>query len=204
MRPLLLVIAALALLAATPASAAESYDALVARLKSGDAKIDYTALRNAYAASPKYKPYGGDIDDPRQAMIAAFNKSDCAKAIAEGDKILAVSYVDITTHLVLGRCYEQTNSAAKAEFHRAVAHGLMDSIMASGDGKTTKTAFIVITVTEEYDVLRASRLTLKLQSLVQADGHSYDSMQVKTESGTDTTVYFQIDGPMTWLSKSLR
>jgi len=183
--------------------AAESYEALVARLKAGDVKVDYTALRDAYATSPHYQPESADFDKPRQDMIAAFNAKDCAKAIGEAAQVLVSSYIDIVTHLVSGRCYEDAGDAGKAEYHRAIARGLMESILSSGDGKSMKTAYVVVTVTEEYDAMRALHLRLKQQSLAQDNGHSYDAMQVTTGAGAAATVYFQIDRPMEWLSHAL-
>jgi hypothetical protein len=199
-----LLIAALAF-AAAPASAAENYEALLTRAKSGDPALDYRALRDAYAASAHYQPYGGDTDDARTTMIKAFNAQDCTTALPAADKVLDAIYIDITAHLVSGRCFEMAGDKAKADFHRAIAHGLMDSIVASGDGKTEKTAFLVVTINEEYDVLSALRWRLVGQALINDDGHAFDKMEVKSATSAETaTLYFQIDRPMAWLSHSLQ
>ena len=202
-KPIFAVLVALCM-AAVPAHASEPYEAMVARLKAGDVKIDYTALRDAYALSPRYQPETADFDQPHSAMLEALNVQDCTKALAAADKVLAATFIDIVTHLVSGRCFEKGGDPSKAEFHRTIARGLMSSIMASGDGTTPKTAYIVVTIAEEYDVLRASHLKLKTQSLVQDNGHSYDAMAVATDTGTPVTLYFQIDRPMQWLSRALQ
>ena len=194
---------ALLALAAAPAGAGENYEALVARAKGGDATLDYRALRDAYAQSPHYQPYGGDFDDARKAMISAFNAHDCANALGAADKVEAAIFIDITAHLVSRHCFDQAGDKAKADLHRAIAHGLMDSIIASGDGKTTKTAFLVVTINEEYDALSAFQLQLGTQTLVQDDGHTFDRMDAKTKSQQNVTLFFQIDRPMAWLSHSL-
>lgn len=198
---LLLVVAPFGLISA---SANESYEAMVARAKGGDVTIDFTALRDAYAASAHYQPEGGDYDQPRSAMIDAFNAKDCAKALAAADKVLDSIFIDISAHIVSGRCFEVGGDAPKAEFHRAIARGLVQSILASGDGKTPKTAYVVVAVSEEYDVLTALGLKLGVQSLVQDDGHSYDKMDATSVSGAPVTLFFQIDRPMEWLSHSLQ
>jgi len=198
------VLIVVAYLASTATTAVETYEALVARAKEGDAALDYRALREAYAQSAHYQPEGGDYDEPRTAMLDAFNAKECAKALIAADKVLNAIFIDIASHLVSGRCLEAAGDAAKAEFHRTIARGLMASILASGSGKTPKTAFVVVTIGEEYDVLTALRLKPALQSLVQADGHSYDKQDVKSATGEAATVYFQIDRPMEWLSRSLR
>ena len=48
----------LALLPGTARAAEPSYDDYVAQVRAGKIEIDYTAFRLAYAASPKYAPYG--------------------------------------------------------------------------------------------------------------------------------------------------
>ena len=197
-----LILAALSFAIAS-AGAAETYEALLARAKSGDPTLDYRALRDAYAASPHYQPYGGDTDDARTTMIKSFNAQDCATALPAADKVLDAIY--ITAHLVNGRCFEMAGDNPKADFHRAIAHGLMDSIVASGDGKTEKTAFLVVTINEEYDVLSALRWRLVGQALINDDGHAFDKMEVKSATSAETaTLYFQIDRPMAWLSHSLQ
>ena len=62
-RLIFLFLIAVSSLAAQPAAAADDYAAMVARVKGGDANVDYRALREAYAASAAYAPYGGDFDD---------------------------------------------------------------------------------------------------------------------------------------------
>lgn len=200
---LIVAIVVVCLSVAWRAEAADDYAAMVARVKGGDVAIDYRALRDAFAASPGYAPYGGDFDAPRDAMRKAFNAKDCAKAAASAEKVLDLLYIDIMAHLLSGRCHELAGDQAKADFHRKVARGLLDSIIASGDGKTPKTAFIVVRIDEEYDVLSALRLKLTTQSLDSADGHAFDRMEVTSASGQQSVVFFEIDRPMTWLSKSM-
>lgn len=189
--------------AAAPAVAADAYATMVARLKSGDPKVDYRALRDAYAASPAYQPYGGDYDEARNAMRRAFNIHDCTSVLSNAAKVLDAIYIDIASHLLSAACLDTSNAKAEADFHRGVARGLMNAILASGDGKTTKTAYVVVTISEEYDVLHTLELELGQQALASEGGHVYDRMETKTESGEARTIFFQIDRPMAWMSKSL-
>lgn len=199
--PVLLL--SLLLLTFAPAIAAEDYGAMVERLKKGDTTVDYRALREAYAASPKYQPYGGSFDDTRQAMRKAFAAKDCPNAIANGEKVLNEIYIDLLSHALIGRCYDNANNKPKADFHRAVGRGLVASVSASGDGKTPETAFIVVTIDEEYDLLSTRNLNLISQSLVHSGGHSFDRVEVQDNGGRGSTVFFQIDAPLRWLSSSL-
>lgn len=202
MTRLVLVLIAAVLLAG-PAAAAADYAAMVAKLKGGGVTVDYRALRDAYAESPGYSPYGGAFDEPRAEMRTAFNASDCTKALVHAQKVLDLLYIDVMSHLLSARCFENAKNQAKTDFHRKVARGLMDSIMASGDGKSPKTAFVVVRIDEEYDVLSTLRYRLTNQSLDSADGHVFDRIEAHGASGEKVTLYFQIDRPMAWMSRKM-
>ena len=80
----------------------------------------------------------------------------------------------------------ELGDTGKADFHRAVLNGLIDSILKSGDGKSPKTAWVVISVHEEYVVLQVLGFKPSQQSLLHQDDHSYDEMKVKNaQDGTD-------------------
>ncbi|MBI1213363.1 MAG: DUF4919 domain-containing protein [Alphaproteobacteria bacterium] len=198
-----LLIAAVMAGAAVPAFAADAYSTMVARIKSGDVGADFAALREAYAKSPKYQPYGGDYDDARLAMRKAFNIHDCKSVLSDAGKVLEAIYIDIASHLLSASCQETAGNEEKAGFHRAIARGLMDAILATGDGKTAKTAYSVVTISEEYDVLYMLGLNVETQALASEGGHVYDQIVAKSDKGDTQTLYFQIDRPMAWMSETL-
>lgn len=172
---------------------APSYEDLLAKLKAGDTKIDYTALRYAYAETDGYDGYSDGPDGAREGMIEAFNSRNCDKALTYAEAILGEIYIDIDAHFVSSRCYSEKFDIGKSGFHRAVAGGLESSILASGDGKTPKTAFVVVRISEEYQTLRVLNLRMGGQSLVRAEGHVFDLMQGTDDKGNKVSVYFQID-----------
>jgi hypothetical protein len=194
----------LALLYGAGAAHAGVYEDLLAKLKAGDVNIDYAALRYAWADTPDYDGYSDGPDGARDAMIAAFNGRDCDKALGQAHAVLEAIYVDIDAHTVAGACYGQRLDLGKSNFHRAVARGLEKSILDSGDGKSPKTAYIVVRINEEYQVLRTLTLRLGTQSLVNADGHAYDMMAAEDEHGKEVVVYFQIDRVLAGLERKFK
>lgn len=206
MRAALLSIAALLLVVGVwPATAEDArYEALLSKLKAGDTAIDYTALRYAYAESDGYDGYGSGPEDARRLMIEAFNGRNCTAALEQALRILEDVYIDIDAHYVAGRCYSETLNLGKSGYHRAVANGLEKSLLESGDGKTPKTAFVVVRLTEEYHVLGIKRLRMRTQSLVHADGHNYDLMQASDEAGNEVALYFQIDRILAGLDRRMK
>jgi hypothetical protein len=169
------------------------YDQLLAKLKGGDTKIDYKALRAAFTDTKGFGPLGGD---PRglSEMAGMIDDKKYKEAIKAAEAKLKTNYVDIDAHLVCAIAHRELKDTAKADFHKAVYLGLINSIMSGADGKSAKTAYHVIAITEENAVLRVLGLRKDGQSLVNDDGHKFDVIDV-TDPKTKVTseIYFNID-----------
>ncbi|MGB9408591.1 MAG: DUF4919 domain-containing protein [Terracidiphilus sp.] len=199
MRNILVVLGLLAVVALPPVVAAQGqpseYASLLASLKAGKTEIDYTRLRLSYMDSPEYKE-AKDTSKSEDAMTEALNKKNYPEALKNAEAVLASDYVNIDAHYVALVANREMGAADQAEFHRAVFRGLVNSIRDSGDGKSPETAWVVITVHEEYVILRILGFTPAGQSLLNKDGHSYDVMKVKNaKDGTEQTFYFNVDIP---------
>jgi hypothetical protein len=203
MRKILVVLGLLAVAAlppAVPASFAVSdqpseYATLLASLKAGKTDIDYTRLRLSYMDSPEYKA-AKDTSKPEKEMTDALNKKGYPAALKNAEAVLDSNYVNIDAHYVALVANKEMGAMDKAEFHRTVFRGLINSIRNSGDGKSLEKAWVVINVHEEYVILRVLGFRPGEQSLMHKDGHSYDVMKVKNaEDGTEQTFYFNVDIP---------
>jgi Domain of unknown function (DUF4919) len=181
--------------AAHPALSAD-YEDLVAQARQG--KIDHAALRLAYADSKSYDAYNSDLMSLHGPLQKAFAEGDCENAIRQGEAILEKNYVYIDAHMVLSACHRRLGQAAQADHHGTTARGLIQAITATGDGKTAETAFVVISVGEEYIILMTRGLKKVRQALVSKDGHSYDLMTVENRSGGTEQVYFNVDRVLRW------
>jgi hypothetical protein len=199
MRNVLVFFGLLALAALPPAVATQNqpseYAVLLASLKAGNTAIDYTRLRLSYMDSPEYKA-AKDTSKSEEAMADALNKKDYPAALKAAEAVLDSNYVNIDAHFVALVANQEMGATDKADFHRTVFRGLINSIRNSGDGKSLETAWVVITVHEEYVMLRVLGFRPSQQSLVNQKGHSYDVMKVKNaEDGTEQTFYFNVDIP---------
>jgi hypothetical protein len=180
-----------------------SYKDLLERVKKSDPKVDFTALRMVFTETDAYKPYDFERGD-RDAMRAALRKKDYAKALKQAEKCLQKNYLDIEAHSVAWRACKELKNQEKAKCHRYVRDGLLQSIQKSGDGKSPKTAFVVICTDEEYAVLDALGIKVSLQALIKDQGHNYDRTDgVSEKTGKDVTQFFNIDRPFKWLEESL-
>ena len=96
--------------------------------------------------------------------------------------------------MLIAVAYRESGNTEKFDFHKAVYLGLVNSILDSGDGKSAKTAYIVIDVAEEYALLRALGLDRGSQALRTEGGHKYDLLTVTDPKNNDKKeIWFNID-----------
>jgi hypothetical protein len=106
-----------------------------------------------------------------QANAAAKGK-DCATALEKVDEVLKVDYTAIEAHRMRGDCLK--GDAARIESR--IADGLMDSLKRGGNGKTENTAYPVMSLHEETDILSEKHIVLKTRDteVRGSNGRFYD------------------------------
>lgn len=177
----------------TKAPTSADYDALLAKLKGGDTSIDFGKLRMAFTATKMYS-YSGSDDDERNKMLKLLADKDYKKALKTAEKMLDDDYVNANAHYVAFISNKELKNNEKAEFHKAVLFGLLNSVKGSNDGFSAKSPFYVITIEEEYAVIRFLGYRFVSQSLQHLDGHTFDVFDVTdAKSGQKTKLYFNID-----------
>lgn len=162
------------------ATKGDSFTTLLNKLQSGDTSIDFKLLRTASLNSRSEA--AGEADLPsRQKTMAAFKAGKHNEVVVAGEQVLRTAYLDLETHLLVANAYKQTGNTSKFQFHQAVFLGLIQSILTGGDGRSAKTAYVVIGPYEEYAVMRALELSIPKQSFQRVvAGRSYDVL-----TGTD-------------------
>lgn len=189
--------------AAPAPSKASSYDEMVKKVQGGDLSVDFGDLRMKYAASPQYDPEEGS--DSAKDMYGKLNAKDYDGALKTANAVLAKQYVNIDAHMVASAAYEGLNDTAAAKFHHDVVVGLVRSILASGDGTSTATAYKVISVGEEYALMRVMGLMPSKQSYLHEGKSSYDQMTMVNRKDNSTVIrYFDITLSDEHMFKSLQ
>jgi hypothetical protein len=183
---------------------AARYKELVEKLRKGERDVDFTELRMSFTETEDFSPYGGD-KDARAAMFAALNAQKWDEALKQSAKVLEKNYADINAHFGAFIANTRKGDTAKADFHKFVALGLVNSVRGAGDGKSMEQAFVVISTDEEYALLNILGLRPGGQSLMQGGGHAYDMLEaVDPKTNQKHEFYFQIDIPFGWLGRSLK
>jgi len=149
-----------------------TYDELSTRAASGDKSVDFTALRAAYPFTQQWDAYGRTIAPLVEQANAAAKGKDCATALAKIDEVLKVDYTAIEAHRVRSDCLK--GDAGRVESR--IADGLMDSLNRSGNGKTENTAYPVMTLHEEKELLVEKHIVLKTRDteVRGSNGRFYD------------------------------
>jgi hypothetical protein len=185
-----------------PSPAGPTYEEMVAKLKQGDLSVDFTALRMKYAASPQYEPEEGS--DEVGGMYQALNKKDFQGALDIANSILEKQYVNIDAHMVASDAYAGLNNDAMAKLQHDIAAGLLRSILGSGNGASVETAYKVISIAEEYALMRAMGWRPQKQSYLHQGARSYDEMEMlDTKDNSTLTVYFDTTLSDQLMEKSL-
>ncbi len=172
------------------------YGDLLARVKEGELSVDFQRLRFSYMESPERRA-AKDVSQERAEMGRAIADRNFGRALELSEVVLKAAFIDIDGHLTACVANEELQQKWWSDYHKNVFGRLLDSILNWGDGQTAATAYKVISIQEEYAVLRVLGVTPVRQSLQRADGHSYDVFSVKDDrSGEDMQVFFNVDIPM--------
>jgi len=189
--------------AQTPDTTLPSYESLLAEVRAGNTDIDFGALRMAFTRTDAYDPYGSvAVKLRKKSMYQDMENEAYADARAGADTVLAQQFVDIDAHLIAMVAARKLDDSVGYAFHRAVALGLLSSIEASGRGLDPDSPFVIISVNEEYALMRMRGLEFTEQSLVQCASGFCDKMTANDEEGNVGTLYFDISIPMGTLGKA--
>jgi len=184
---------------ATKAAEKNKYDSLLEKVKKGDRNVDFTELRMAFFESSYYNPYSPMLT--YRPLYGALAQNNYPEAIKIAQSVFEKNFVEVNAHMVAHIAYRETGDTERAAFHRFMADGLLASIKSSNDGKTTDTAFQVISVSEEYGLMRSLELRPIKQSLIENKGHYFDALVVLDKTNQQHTVYFNVDKPFSWKNK---
>lgn len=173
------------------------YLALVdaAARKTEPEKTDWPALRDLYVKTSFYSPYGAqkiwsDLIDTHNAIAGK-------AGVAAYTSLQTQNYAHYRTHMHgISLCMEgKKPDYIDCDRSKQSFKGIIDSIIKSGDGRSTESAFKVIDVSEEYTILRSFfGLESMGQRLHRGNGHVYDVLRFKDpKTGKTGEMYFNID-----------
>lgn len=179
---------------AAPDDADTRYKTMMTAAKADPATADWRALRFAFADTHDFMDLTFSLTDTRKKMLAARRIGDFKEVLAQAEAIIAKDYVDGQAHLFAYIAMDALKQPDAAR-ERAVAVAIFKSIE-TGDGLTSVTAFTVVSVAEEYELMSARQRQVTRQSLQNINGHAYDVLETVGRNGDAVSYYFQIDKVM--------
>lgn len=160
-------------------------------------------LRLEYAKSKEFNPYSMEVAKILEKVQELHSKKDYDAAIQEAEKGLKIDRYNILMLVTLAAVHREKGELEKASQTRQQWISLVDSIIKDRDGMSFEQAYEVISVKEEYAVLRILGLTNLEQSLEEHQGSSFDVLTVESKkSGKKFKLYFNIDIPQKWMVES--
>ncbi|MGI4869620.1 MAG: DUF4919 domain-containing protein [Janthinobacterium lividum] len=188
----------------TAANSRYYHAALLKRFQEADTTLtrhDFQCLYYGQVFTKQYALYGGAGQND---FMALYNREEFAKAIPQGEKLLAAAPLDLKLLFKLLVCYHQLGDRAHARQYAQRYFPMLRTIMASGDGQSRETAYVVVAVPDEYQVLRELNLASGKQALV---GHT-DVLTVtplddngKPTGGKESQLYFDVTQSLAALSR---
>ena len=179
------------------------YAVLLDSIRSGESE-NFFGLRMAYTKTSEYSPYETSTGDSLKKAENLIDSAEMIAALKVLREIQNHNYVHIRSHLYTGYIYEQLGELVWSNYHYKIYEGLLQSIYVSGDGESPKTAYLVISTTEEYDFLHWFRLQILRQSLIEFENYRFDLLEVTDpETAEEYSIYFNIEIPIKQMSNSL-
>ena len=161
-----------------------------------DPKVaDWQALRFAFADKPGFMALNMSLNETRKKMLAARRSGDFQTLLAQANAIIEKDYVDGQAHMLAAAAMSALQQPDAAAREQSIAVAIFKSIQ-TGDGLTPATAFTVISVSEEYELMAARQRQVTRQSLQNINGHAYDVLNTTGRDGDAVTFYFLIDRVM--------
>jgi hypothetical protein len=180
-----------------------TYDDLTAKAAAGDRTVDFTLLRSAYPFTRQWDIYSATTGPIMEEAKVAANGKDCATALEKLDEVLKIDYTVIVAHKVRSACLK--GDAARIESR--IAAGLMHSLTHAGDGRSENSAYPVMSMHEEGDILLDKHIVLKSRDVEVrgSNGRFYDLVHgVSLWNGVRVQdVYFDVTTEVTGRSSAM-
>ena len=173
---------------------AKDYEDLLAKLKGGDTNIDFKTFRMAYTKTSQYN-YKKFEKEGRIKFYQPFNDKNYKEAFKQVEKFIEKYPIEIDGYYYAYKSVKELGDENKAKFYKAILLGLLNSIQDGKDGLSEESAFEVISISEEENMIRFSGYSINSKrETYDSNGHTFDKFSViNKNTGEIITIYFNID-----------
>jgi hypothetical protein len=162
----------------------------------------FTNLRMEYAKSDNYSP-NWENNEKREKIFKLLQNEKIDEALETSYEWLKQYPFDAEIHLLCSFILRDRSQFKESINHEFAARGLIASIASSGDGTSLESPFKVISVGEEYVLLRSLGAKVKKQSVLSSpSGIMCDMMECEIK-GKKVVFYFDVSISMAAINKML-
>jgi hypothetical protein len=175
---------------------ASYYPLLMERFNNSDSSLTLEDFRNLYYGflySDKYTPYPiSKYIDSCNAFLKmdTLTKEDYEKLIKFEKLFLKDCPFNIRNFNILAYSYFKIGDSVSANKNIFKMNMIIDAILSTGDGKTEKSAFHVIAVSHEYDILKVLGYKFGGKQMLTNEGCDY--LEIKDNQYNIEGLYFNV------------
>ena len=170
-----------------------SYYSLVEKFSSNPSLLDIsdgTVIYYGKLFTKNYKPYKINFDEIEFTKLVA--KKKWKQAITKGEEIIKSDPTNLEILSELSMCYKKTNLPDKSELTKSKVDLLVSSILAYGSGLSKENTLKVISVGDEYAVMRMLGISgISRSSLISATS-ILDTWEAKDKNGKRIVFFVEV------------
>ncbi|HYV92577.1 MAG TPA: DUF4919 domain-containing protein [Chitinophagales bacterium] len=189
-------------------SSSQYYPLLLERFRNLDSTLtesDYKLIYYGNTLDSAYKPYWKS--DNEKEFMKLYNQEKYQEAIPVGKKVLDENPVNLKILFKIGVSYNQLGDKQTAQRYARMYFNTLEVIYSSGDGKSIPTAYVVISVPDEYEILDDLELTITRQALIgSTDLLTINTKGQKRKKGETKIkeLYFNVSKPLDFLLEEFK
>ncbi|MCP4109687.1 MAG: DUF4919 domain-containing protein [Desulfobacteraceae bacterium] len=155
---------------------------------------NFLCFRDAVAASPDYSPYS----DYKETVYDLIENEKFKQAKEYMMSVMPIWFFNPGIHELISFVLHELGEEKEAQIEFQLAMLLLDGILSTGDG-SKKRPYLVLSVSDEYDVIEHFDKKVTMQSLVNEGNIQCDLMEFDDK----TSMYFDITVPYSNFGKQL-
>lgn len=174
------------------------YPTLLGRFTSFDTTLTTKELHLVYYGKcfqSFYEP--SSLYEDREEMFELIKEKDFNAALILGKLAFDADPLDLKTLFGLYICHQNLYNLTEAEKYQFLYFALVGTILETGSGKNPKEAFVVMNISDEYEIISSLGKEIKKHKTIKGDTDCF-----KLKKGEDKTLnkikklYFNITIPL--------
>lgn len=170
---------------------------------------EYFMLYYGSSSRDDYSPYATGIVQKALGLDSLFEAGEIEKVATVCENFLKENHFVLEPYFYAASAYAELGNKEKYDEYTFKGNMFMESILSTGDGKSMENAWVVVAVTDEYNIRNYFGISTSGQALFHDNGHSYDGLSIASDDGDEkgdeeeNYLYFNIDKPFNSLSNML-